>query len=253
MGHIHWTWDPRVLTWGVYLKRNLGFCCFFLFFSITRNQNYLIRPTQTVTTIYHIKRSNPNSKNIQKKLPKRTWFQNCQSRSQAQIFPSKITTFPRHKYKTWANQNRIKKKKPIKREEKIFKRNSKNKQIEISTAVKRETWKTARATNCSSLRVSWCHSFFWYRSSSELYQSASSGCALRCDSRYFRAAIDRMRRENLQNKWKKDERSRSWNSEGKNNPQTLDEFGKMKRRKTKPCSYVFILLEFAAAFGIPEF
>lgn len=54
---------------------------------------------------------------------------------------------------------------------------------------RRVTWKTARATNCSSLRVSWCQSLFWYRSASELYQSESSGCELRSDSKYCRAAI----------------------------------------------------------------
>ena len=26
---------------------------------------------------------------------------------------------------------------------------------------RRRTWTTARATNCSSFRVSWCHNFFW--------------------------------------------------------------------------------------------
>ena len=52
-----------------------------------------------------------------------------------------------------------------------------------------QAWKTARATNCSSLRVSWCQSFLWYRSARELYHSASSGWAARSDSRYCKAAM----------------------------------------------------------------
>lgn len=51
------------------------------------------------------------------------------------------------------------------------------------------TWKTASATNCSSLRVSWCHSFLWYKSASVLYQSESSGWVVRRESRYWSAAI----------------------------------------------------------------
>ena len=53
---------------------------------------------------------------------------------------------------------------------------------------KAETWKTVRATNCSSLAVSWCQSFLWYRSAREAYHSPSSGWALRSVSRYCSGA-----------------------------------------------------------------
>lgn len=72
--------------------------------------------------------------------------------------------------------------------------------------VKSDTWKTARATNCSSLRVSWCHSLFWYRSARELYHSPSSGWELRRDSRYCRAAMAIEARK----LWNKE--SNKWNS-----------------------------------------
>lgn len=111
-----------------------------LFFSFLfdHTQPKLSNPADTNSDNYlsHQKTKPKQQKHSKKNCQKELDFKIA--RSQAQIFPSKITTFPRHKYKTWANQNRIKKK-PIKREEKIFKRNSKNKQIEISTAVKRET------------------------------------------------------------------------------------------------------------------
>lgn len=79
---------------------------------------------------------------------------------------------------------------------------------------KRSTRNTARATNCSSLMVSWCHSFRWYRSAKAPYQSASSGCAFCWDSRYCSApaidgSVDLFRREKSMRPRKK---SRSPNS-----------------------------------------
>ncbi|RWW81763.1 hypothetical protein BHE74_00009811 [Ensete ventricosum] len=62
--------------------------------------------------------------------------------------------------------------------------------------------------------VSWCHSFRWYRSAKAPYQSASSGCAFRWDSRYWSApaidgSVDLFRREKSTRPRKK---SRSPNS-----------------------------------------
>jgi hypothetical protein len=76
----------------------------------------------------------------------------------------------------------------------------------IIEGIKR-TWTTARARNWSSLRVSWCHSFRWYRSASAAYHSASSGRVARCASRNSSTAVAIVRQE--EQSWKNGRSARS--------------------------------------------
>ena len=49
-------------------------------------------------------------------------------------------------------------------------------------------WKTLRAMDYSSLRVSWCQGFYWYRYARELQHSTNSEWYVYSDSRHCRVA-----------------------------------------------------------------